>query len=446
MYPRNAASPEPIAIGAVLLTADGTVQTSGVTVRIKPIGVSEADGGGTVSYSTNGIVYYTPTQAETNYTSFILIASKASCIPVAITVVTTASATPGTVLLAPVTHTSAVIPTVTTTTTATNVTTVNGLAANVITATSIQNDAITAAKIANGAIDAATFAADVDAEILSYLVDDATRIDASALNTASGTSIPAILDDTGTSGVVVAAGSKTGYSLTATTGLGNQTANITGNLSGSVGSVTGAVGSVTGNVGGNVTGSVGSISGVTFPSGFSTLTVSTIADGVWDEAISGHLTAGSTGASLNAAGSAGDPWTTTLPGSYSGSQAGKILADILVDTGTTLQAELDGIQADTEDIQSRLPAALVSGRIDASVGAMAANVITDTALAASAVTEISTGVATYDSGGGGWYDESVAAFIEITKIPRGASSITAGGNATRTKISANGTTLVEAIT
>ena len=38
---------------------------------------------------------------------------------------------------------------------------------------------------------------------------------------------------------------KSGYSLTAGTGLGNQTANITGNLSGSVGSVTGAVGSVT---------------------------------------------------------------------------------------------------------------------------------------------------------------------------------------------------------
>lgn len=49
---------------------------------------------------------------------------------------------------------------------------------------------------------------------------------------------------------------KTGYSLTATTGLGNQTANIagtittvTGNVDGSVGSVTGAVGSVTGAVG-----------------------------------------------------------------------------------------------------------------------------------------------------------------------------------------------------
>jgi hypothetical protein len=123
-----------------------------------------------------------------------------------------------------------------TVTTATNVTTVNGLAANVI----------TAASIANAAIDAATFAADVDAEFLSYIVDDATKIDASALNTAAVTSIPAILADTGTDGVVVAAASKAGYSLTATTGLGNQTSNITGNLSGSVGSVTGAVGSVTG--------------------------------------------------------------------------------------------------------------------------------------------------------------------------------------------------------
>jgi hypothetical protein len=58
---------------------------------------------------------------------------------------------------------------------------------------------------------------------------------------------------------------------------------------------------------------------------------------------------------------------------------------ILVDTGTTLQAELDGIQVDTEDIQSRLPAALVSGRIDASVGAMAANVLNAAAIATDAI-------------------------------------------------------------
>ena len=43
---------------------------------------------------------------------------------------------------------------------------------------------------------------------------------------------------------------------------------------------------------------------------------------------------------------------------------------ILVDTMTTLQAELDGIQADTEDIQSRLPAALVGGRMDSNAGAI----------------------------------------------------------------------------
>jgi hypothetical protein len=72
------------------------------------------------------------------------------------------------------------------------------IAANAIGASEVADGAIDAGAIANNAIDAATFAPDVDAEILSYIVDDATRIDASALNTATGTSIPAILVDTGT--------------------------------------------------------------------------------------------------------------------------------------------------------------------------------------------------------------------------------------------------------
>ena len=95
MYPRNAASPEPIAIGPVVQISDGAVQSSGVTVRIKPVGVAEADGAGTTAYSTDGVVLYTPTQAETNYTSFVLIAKKTGCIPASVTVVTTASATAG---------------------------------------------------------------------------------------------------------------------------------------------------------------------------------------------------------------------------------------------------------------------------------------------------------------------------------------------------------------
>lgn len=99
MYPKNSASPPQIAIGPVIQISDGAVQTSGCTVRIIPIGVAEGDGAGTTAYSTDGIVLYTPTQAETNYSSFILIAKKAGCIPVSITIITTATATPGTVVV-----------------------------------------------------------------------------------------------------------------------------------------------------------------------------------------------------------------------------------------------------------------------------------------------------------------------------------------------------------
>lgn len=113
MYPRNAASPQRIAIGPVVQISDGAVQTSGVSVIVLPFGTTASAGGGTVGYE-QGIVHYIPTQAETNYTSFILIAYKTGCIPATVTVVTTASATAGTVLLAPTTHTSAVIPTVST--------------------------------------------------------------------------------------------------------------------------------------------------------------------------------------------------------------------------------------------------------------------------------------------------------------------------------------------
>jgi hypothetical protein len=94
---------------------------------------------------------YTPTQAETNYTSFVLIAKKTGCIPASVTVVTSESTVSGRVYVA-----------------------------------------------TNG--DKAGYTATVS--------------------------------------------DKTGFSLTPTTGLGDQTANITGSLSGSVGSVTGAVGSV----------------------------------------------------------------------------------------------------------------------------------------------------------------------------------------------------------
>jgi hypothetical protein len=106
------------------------------------------------------------------------------------------------------------------------------------------------------------------ANIYDSLVAGSDLIDVSLVQVAGATTdvsalatnVAAVLADTGTDGVVVASGSKTGYSLTATTGLGNQTANITGNLSGSVGSVTASV-----NVG-QVAGQTANASGaVTFP-------------------------------------------------------------------------------------------------------------------------------------------------------------------------------------
>jgi len=54
-----------------------------------------------------------------------------------------------------------------------------------------------------------------------------------------------------------------------------------------------------------------------------------VEDAVWDAVLASHATAGSTGAALAAAGSAGDPWSTDIPGSYTGIQAGKVVGDAL---------------------------------------------------------------------------------------------------------------------
>lgn len=71
------------------------------------------------------------------------------------------------------------------------------------------------------------------------------------------------------------------------------------------------------------------------------LTLAAIADAAWDEALAGHLTAGSTGAALNAAGAAGDPWSTMLPGAYGAGTAGDIIGnnlDAAISTRSTLTA------------------------------------------------------------------------------------------------------------
>jgi hypothetical protein len=53
----------------------------------------------------------------------------------------------------------------------------------------------------------------------------------------------------------------------------------------------------------------------------------TVADAVWDELLADHVIVGSAGAGVAAAGSAGDPWSTALPGAYGAGTAGKMLSD-----------------------------------------------------------------------------------------------------------------------
>ncbi len=71
---------------------------------------------------------------------------------------------------------------------------------------------------------------------------------------------------------------------------------------------------------------------------------------VWDVTLASHVTAGSTGFALNAAGSAGDPWATAVPGAYSSGTAGFIL-------GTNLNATVASVKAKTDLIPAS-PAAV----------------------------------------------------------------------------------------
>ena len=166
---------------------------------------------------------------------------------------------------------------------------VASIANNAITANAINNDAITAAKIANGAIDAATFAADVDAEIATMVWNAATASYGGAGT--YGQAVEDVRDDTNELQTDWHDGGRLDLLL----------------------------------------------DGASAPS------AATVADAVWDEALAGHAGAGSAGAALTAAGSAGDPWATALPGSYGAGTAGLLL-------GTTIPNAIDAIDnyVDTE--------------------------------------------------------------------------------------------------
>lgn len=73
------------------------------------------------------------------------------------------------------------------------------------------------------------------------------------------------------------------------------------------------------------------------------------------------------------------------------SAVGLAAANLDTQLGSILTKATD-VEVDTQNLQSRVPAALVSGRMDANVGAMAANTLTAAATAADFGTEVATAV------------------------------------------------------
>lgn len=106
-------------------------------------------------------------------------------------------------------------------------------------------------------------------------------------------------------------------------------------------------------------------------------TAAAIADAVWDEAQSGHVSAGSFGI---IASEIADILTDTneLQGDWT--DGGRL--DLIIDELTT---NVDAVETDTQNIQSRLPSALVSGRMSSDVVALSGSTTAADNLEASAL-------------------------------------------------------------
>lgn len=92
----------------------------------------------------------------------------------------------------------------------------------------------------------------------------------------------------------------------------------------------------------------------------STLSPENLAAAVWNSIAASFNTAGTMGNKMNSAASAGDPWSTPLPGAYLSTEAGGILAQI-----QTLVDELHKIQGlDSSNPMTVTPTTRVAGSID----------------------------------------------------------------------------------
>ena len=132
-----------------------------------------------------------------------------------------------------------------------------------------------------------------------------------------------------------------------------------GDLTAALGLIAFVVSELTGSgtTGGTLRGDVGLSADI---SSTSTLSPENLAAAVWNSIAASFNTAGTMGAKMNSAASAGDPWSTALPGSYADGEAGKILAQI-----QTLVDELHKIQGlDAANPMTVTPTSRTAGSID----------------------------------------------------------------------------------
>ena len=218
---------------------------------------------------------------------------------------------------------------------------VGSIAANGLSATSIATGAITNAKFAAGAIDAAATSADFVTEIRNAITGGAYALDTDANGRLR------IVDGTGT-----------------------------GELDTSSGLV--GVASIAANA--------------VSASALATDAVNEIVDQVWRETLADHSgTSGSTAEALSAAGGAGDPWITALPGAYGAGSAGFLVGTYL---NATVSSRSSHSASDVWAVGTRTLSALgfTLGASD-----LAADTITAAKVAADVSTDLRTAI-----NGGDW--------------------------------------------
>jgi hypothetical protein len=198
------------------------------------------------------------------------------------------------------------------------------------------------------------------------LISSTTQISGTGSLTSSvamGRSVSATINGTGslTAGVslivqVAAALTGTGALTASMTGVVSLACTLagSGNLTASLGLLANVVANLTGS--GSLSADVrgkASVSATIYVNA-GTATTEELAAAVWNALAASFNTAGTMGNKMNAAGSAGDPWSTILPGSYTGSQAGAIVAqidDILSDLDEVKGAGFDTLKHNLKKIK-----------------------------------------------------------------------------------------------